>query len=430
MGYWVFDWFDKAHIQTIKDAERALAQPDIVEDIRHQAQIAARNQPKPEPAEGFSLLVGRGLDLAEHVDCIAALCMKCQADHLFRHIWQYFDRIIVQDGVTEHLVTHRDCWESSDKQNREHHKERLLSLIEILLYLRDMGAEPLIEFYRKPSPCNNWQHHAREIGLDGVVTLAEELIPSLAEEAQMSVHSESGNHTFAKFIHPAFENDYVHVHLDEEDAKGKPETEIRRIVAAHVVGRFVAYLATDLVVARQFRSPLGATTRFHSRLLQASEKMSAAQVAFKIELPVLHGVPVKTLIKIRQDEDEHFKRFQDALRRAINERIKIAQSANALQLANQIRQDVIEPELRRIRERLAASEKILNKKTAVGIYLTTLATACGILAGVPLPLAVTGGLVPMITMAGQAAGKYLEEKGDIELKDMYFLWKAITEHSH
>ena len=36
----------------------------------------------------------------------------------------------------------------------------------------------------------------------------------------------------------------------------------------------------------------------------------------------------------------------------------------------------------------------------------------------------------MITMAGQAAGKYLEEKGDIELKDMYFLWKAITEHAH
>jgi hypothetical protein len=85
--------------------------------------------------------------------------------------------------------------------------------------------------------------------------------------------------------------------------------------------------------------------------------------------------------------------------------------------------------LRRIRDRLSASERLLAKKAAVDVFLTSLATTCGILAGVPPPLAVTGGLAPMIAMVGQAATRYLEEKRDIELDDMYFLWKAV-EHQH
>jgi hypothetical protein len=428
MGYWFFQWLDDQYVRTIQDAERVLAYPTVVEDLRQQALIASREKPQIQSLDTISVLAGRGLDLSGHIDCVAALCSRCQANHLFRHIWHYFDHIIVQDAVTDHLIRHWDCWGKPEQLDA--HKEMLLPFIEIVLYLRQIGAEPLIQFHQKPSPCKaHWKKHAKEIGLDPILSLAQDLVPSLAKEAQVSFQGESNGHIFYTFIHPAFENDYIHIDLDIQLIRDKPEVEIQRIIADDVVGRFIAYLTTDVVTAQKLKSPLGATTRFHAKLLQASEELSATGVAFNIELPVLEGVPVQTLIKIRQDEQEYFKRFQYALRQAINERIKANQSANALHIANQIRQDVIEPELHQIRERLAASEKLLKKKTAVGIFLSTLTTTCGILAGAPPPLTVSGGLAPMITMAGQAATKYLEEKRDIELEDMYFLWKAV-EHQH
>jgi hypothetical protein len=198
-------------------------------------------------------------------------------------------------------------------------------MIEPLLYLRSIGAEPLVRFQQKPSPCKeHWQQHATEAGLDDVVAHAEELVPSLANEARISVHRESSNHTYSTFVHPAFENDYVHVDLDRHQLDGKSEQEIRRCVAEEVIRRFVAYLTTDVIAARKFKVPLGATIRFHGALLERSKGLSTAGVAFRIELPVLQGVSLPTLIKIRQDEHEYFKRFQLALRTAINERINTA----------------------------------------------------------------------------------------------------------
>ena len=91
MSYWLFQWFDDQYIKTIEDAERVLSYPIVVEDLQQQALSILEQKPAPQSSDGIPILAGRGLDLSDHVDCIAAICSTCQLDHLFKHIWHYFD---------------------------------------------------------------------------------------------------------------------------------------------------------------------------------------------------------------------------------------------------------------------------------------------------------------------------------------------------
>src|SRR5205085_4392428 len=151
---------------------------------------------------------------------------------------------------------------------------------------------------------------------------------------------------------------------------------------------------------------------------------------FHIELPVLQGVPIEALIKFRRDEHESFQRFQNSLRLAINERQKLTPSVRADDIAEQIRLDVIEPELINIRDKLRAAERALAKKSAVGIFMGVLATTCGILAGVIPPASIAAGVGTMITASISAATKHIEENQQISLSNMYFLWKAVKHLGH
>jgi hypothetical protein len=52
----------------------------------------------------------------------------------------YFDRIIVEDSVAHELTVH---WKEANHAERE---KWILSHIDVLLYLREVGAEELVEF--------------------------------------------------------------------------------------------------------------------------------------------------------------------------------------------------------------------------------------------------------------------------------------------
>jgi hypothetical protein len=79
---------------------------------------------------------------------------------------------------------------------------------------------------------------------------------------------------------------------------------------------------------------------------------------------------------------------------------------------------------------LKASENLLNRKAGVAVFFGLLATTCGILAGTDPTIAATAGVGTIITMTSGAVTKALEEKREIELDDLYFLWKAVEHQPH
>jgi hypothetical protein len=231
------------------------------------------------------------------------------------------------------------------------------------------------------------------------------------------------------FTHPQFEHT-VWGGLEDKDAGLLSYGELRRVIAKDVVQRYLAHLSSDVAIAHHANAPLGLVVWFHGRLLrQSATRLTPTEVLFSLDLPVLNKVPIDTLLKIRKNDGDAFQRFRDSLTKAVTERLRES-SSDGGRLAEDIRRDVIEPELVRVRQRLASAERALSRKALVGFGLGSLVTVCRLLAGVPAPLAVTGGVGTLTSVAASAALKDIDERRDVSLSDTYFLWKALEHAAH
>jgi hypothetical protein len=422
--YWLYSWLDEFHIQHVDTARLLLANPSAVEELRARAiaqssvPLRSIRQPNTE-----SILAGRGIDLSGRLDCSHPDCRTRQIEELLRRVWHYFDRIIVEDAITHEVSFH---WEEGPSQVQEW----ILSHISVLLQLRELGVENLIEFQQKPPACEvHLRKHAEEAGLGRIVDSLEEEARALETEVIFEVKREGEGLVKVRMDHPLFEHTQWK-ELDQAVARGLSEAGIRRTALMAVLRKFVAHLTADVSAARKASAPLGAVVGLHRHLLEASNKIGVADVAFRITLPVLDGVSASTLVAIRRDEREHFTRFQLGLKQAITERLKTASSERAEALAKEIERDLIEVNIIRKRERLAASQRALAKKATVGVFLGGLTTTCGLLSGLLPPLAVSGGIAATIAVAGSAVTKHLDDARETELTDMFFAWKAVQHALH
>jgi small-conductance mechanosensitive channel len=184
----------------------------------------------------------------------------------------------------------------------------------------------------------------------------------------------------------------------------------------------LAYLASDVRAAKLYEVPLGAGIPFHQRLLRNATPPTVADVAMRIRLPVIEGIPPKVLIRIREDERDHFDRFRTQLRLAIKERLTTIGSNNPARIAAEIQKDMIDPELVAIRGRLTAAKRNVVKKSAVGVCMGALATTCGLLGSVTPATALLAGIAAGTAILGNAACNYLDERNEVGLNGMYFAW--------
>jgi hypothetical protein len=208
--------------------------------------------------------------------------------------------------------------------------------------------------------------------------------------------------------------------LAERQVKGDS---LELTLAKEVIKQHHLAAASDLFAAERLHLPLGANVRFETRVMAAIRPMAPTleQIAFQLRLPVVDGLSTKDLLALREEEGDAFDAFRSSLREAIQERIRIGEPSNTDSLAAEVEQDVIEPALIDIQRRLAAAEKLLNKKQSVNVALAALSTVCGLVGqpelGMGVYLAAGGSAV-------NAEFKYMEEKRDVSLEGMYFLWSA------
>jgi hypothetical protein len=366
-----------------------------------------------DSSKGELLLGGRGIDLSGDLDCFSWSCRKKQVDTLLSHAWHYFDRVVVtgpaafrvasdlENGATDTAIGH------------------LLSDVQLLLYLRDIGADSLLLFRQKPPPCEiHVEQHAHEVGLDAALDRLDELASRFAEEAQIDTRKHE-DHVHYAFVHPRFEHTVWGTAWPREN-------DLRREVSRAVLGRYMSHLTSDVRTATMLGLPLASTIQVHGDLLgMTAAAPSTAQVIFNLRLPVLAGVDVRTLLQLRDEEREYFERFRQALRVAANEQLRSGQS-DAQAAADSVQRDVIEPALLDISVRLRAAADTLASKTRVTTSLSAVLTACGVYLGEPL--IVTAG----IAAAGasvQAVMKNADDFGQVRLSDMFFLWRA-QQHYH
>jgi len=420
--YWVFDWLDRHRVMSVEQAELLLANPVAVGDLKTAAQQALRQFGHPV-SEGDSVLAGRGIDLSGQLDCSHPSCRKKQVDRLFSRVWHYFDKIVVEDSIAHEVAMH---WDEADAKKRN---EWILSHIRVLLYVKQIGAESLLDFRLKPPPCQvHVLRHIEEASLTRVLEVETALVRAILRSAEITLRPKGAGDVDYRLDYSEFEHTQWGV-IPRSQARGLREGQLKALVVKQVLEKFLSYLASDVRSAHLYKAPLGAVIPIHQTLLHAATSPTIADVALQLQLPVLEGLPPEILIRIRKDENEHFSRFKTKLRLAMQERLRV-KDTDAAKIAKDIRRDIIEPELALIRDRLTATEKTVVKKSTVGIFLGALWTTCGILAGAPPPLAVTTGIGAAVSIVGTGTSKYLDDKRDIVLSDMYFAWKAEQHARH
>jgi hypothetical protein len=294
----------------------------------------------------------------------------------------------------------------------------------LLLYLRSIGAEDMLIFRQKPPACRT--HSGEQMAKAGLSD-PKDLIPQLADrlcvEGEIRGIREHDDHYHYVFDHPTFMHSVFATVTRERVAESKG---IKEAAARCAVEMYVSRVSSDILAARYLDSPFGSDLDYYGVILdQYSASVTHESIALELELPVLDGVRSADLIALRSAEGACFERFRTALKSAISARMDSKESANAKAIAREIEIDVVRPALADIEQRLRAAQSVLARKAVVGLTIGALATTCGLVLGVPT-LTVAG--VGSAMTALQAEYKHIEERRDIELADMYFLWRASHHH--
>jgi hypothetical protein len=262
-----------------------------------------------------------------------------------------------------------------------------------------------------------------ELGLQRLETRANALVSEVADVSDISIEPcDCGRGGCTQFTlnNRLFEHtvwgSYVAGDARNED--------FHRANAESAVSRYFEHLVADIWASTYSGASLGTTIESHHRLL-AGESRTRDSVAFQIDLPILNGASFEQLHRLREDENGHFIRFRTSLRRALDERLTASNEVDGKDVAQDVVDDHLIPALNSILDRLKASEALLNKKSAVGLTMGSLATVCGLLAGAGPVVSTSAGVSTVIAVTSSAALKHLEEQRDVELDDAFFLWKAI-----
>ena len=359
-------------VTSYRQAEKVLLDQGALADLRERADAEPFTTTGLTASRGEAIVAGQAIDLSGRLDCLAWDCVETQVHNLFNRVWHYFDRIVIV-GPSAHEI-------SRAFEEKTRALDHLPTYVRLLLYLREIGAEKLLVFRQKRPPCQiHLKDHLREVGIEDVEDDVERAVPQFAKEGELSLRTHD-DHIHYAFSHPQFEHTVWG--SIPSDTKG----DLSQALARSVVGRYLATLASDLYTARALKSPLGSTVRFHTKLL-ASNRPSTTDtgtLAFHLDLPTLHGVEVRTLLKIRSDETPAFEKFRRALVKAMEDGLANNKGANISEIANEIRRDVLEPALNDIELRLKRATGSLATKAASSIAISSLPTICGLYTATPL----------------------------------------------
>jgi hypothetical protein len=415
---WLYDWLDVNHVRNASQAIRLLSQPKVRESLANLAIESKRDTcDGPLPSDGVPIVAARGIDLSGELGCVHFECLEREVETLFRRVWHYFDYIVVAEPPQEVAIAY------GRKQSPD--LERILiNCIKLLLYLRKIGADKLLFFKRKAAFCEKHSYENMAVaGAAGIHNWAAKLVDKVAAEAEVTKLGE----VLFKVSHPA-----VGTNVVRKEAVLN-EVNLRCELSNELVTRHIAGVSSDLFTSKLLGAPLGSVLPFYKEILTSFDSdliagvglEPVASVAFELNLPVLDGVSIETLLALRQDESPYFERFRAALRRAIREKIDSGKARSPDKIAEEIKKDVIQPALSEIEIKLRLSLKSLVFKGMSGVGLSSVMTIAGVCLNHPLLTA--AGLAPALVTTINATQKYIEERRDVKLSDMYFLWEA---HKH
>src|SRR5947207_2823087 len=105
--YWFRSWTKSHDVTDEASLQRVLGQSSGIDSLLNSA--PELHTQAPIICRGTTdLTAGKGIDLSGELGCHHIDCLRKEIDGLFRHVWHYFDRIILPDvALTRIFQFHR-----------------------------------------------------------------------------------------------------------------------------------------------------------------------------------------------------------------------------------------------------------------------------------------------------------------------------------
>jgi hypothetical protein len=147
-------------------------------------------------------------------------------------------------------------------------------------------------------------------------------------------------------------------------------------------------------------------------------------------LPFASDVPLSSIIRLREREEDAFIRYRLALSNAVQEVTKQGQSLSERQ-ARQIHSDIIRPRLAELNQRVSQSKRDLVNEPATTAIATAAVVSFGFFTGLLTPelnaFFGAAGLSKLTYDAVKSALAKSDVQRTIRDNEMYFLWRLARQ---
>lgn len=420
---------------------------DFAAEIAEDTSGAQLGRERSVFAQSASLSLGGGRQYCSNLDC-----RKERISELAQFALLYCDRVYISNFLTDHIPhPGGTAWEDED----EFHQEFTNDLI-ILNEIRPLVEKGIIVPFTPPL---NYCPHclaAHSLGHDAdarLKALEKHLRQRFAQEltaCELFKFNEGyfvglrgpetlldhGGQGFSYRVLPEPLRDMPRLmHKVNAGEVVSLSKSVRRKLGYHqrLAGRVLRNVAFELTAAQSLNTSFLTERPLHIEalaMLSESDRIQRRNLTALRHLtsfvPFLDGVPLKSLMRLREKEEEAFVLYRQALNEAIDEYKK--QEELTARDAQALYSDVIAPKLAMLDSKVKSAKKKLLKDAGLNIFAWVGAISFGIYAGfVPSNLITAAealGLTKVVAELIKLTLDGTDVTEDIRREDMYFLWQV------
>jgi hypothetical protein len=427
-AHWLFDWIDEFEATDSKSARSRLADKGARDRLH---QLATNHRPVDVShvpltgtvLAGFDLDVGRGA-------CHNLSCRKSNFDTDMAALFHYFDYVVMRGPSAPVLAAWVEYVDGKHPRGEKFDLDLARALaddIGVMNYLRSTGIANYAIFVDLEEKCPCKRHfleQAKDIGLTHLADpkFAKRIAADILRAGSLDVERIGPNRWGASLKGPNYSSN-----IRTWYTLKKPPT--KRWLSEQLVKEALYGSVAEAAIAKELGTPLASIAQPEFMdLEQRGRKIAANEVALHLNIPVLSSIPTADLLRLRGEEYAHFERFRQVLTEAIQTTIDKSGSDSPAVIADEVWRNKIRPAVADIDRRIEASNKAIRRKAVAGLSIGAIAATFGALAGFPL-IAAAGAAAAIGTPLPQIF-KSIEDRQQVELADMYFLWKAKQSHKH
>jgi hypothetical protein len=423
-AHWIYPWIDEFGVSD-RPSARVRLNDRVAFDRLHD--LASAHQSRNSSSLPFTgtVLAGSGLEIDNRA-CHSLGCRKYNFDFDFGVLYHYFDYVVMQGPSAAAIA--RSLERMDDHGCDEGVLRTIAADVELMNYIRSIGMSRYVLFVDKEYPClcdEHFESQVAEIGLEDLAdpTVSKGIIADVLRNDSVYIEQLEPGIWTGKLVDPSISTDVSRVYK----LKRRPT---KRWVATDLVYQALYTTIRDTAVARDVGAPLASIAQpgFIAHRKSRRNPITPDDVALDLAIPALAGLPTAELLKLREHEYSHFERFRQVLTEAIQATIERSGTDSPAVIADKVWRNEVRPALADIDRRIEASNRAFTKKALLGVSLGAVAATIGTIVGFPLIAA--AGVAAAIGTPLPQTQKWFEERQQIELHDMYFLWKAqrIGEH--